>query len=170
MIEFITANLAMILCSLLGVGLLVLEAFIPGFGLAGIAGIILELISIVLVYLNYGWLAALGATLVILAVLGVIVSVALRSVSKGRLSKSSMILNDQETVEKGFIASSDLEDFSGKRGVAITVLRPAGMAEFAGVKVSVVSDGAFIAQGTPVRVETVEGSRVVVRAAFSEEA
>jgi len=168
MVEFITTNLAMILCSLLGVGLLILEAFIPGFGLAGITGIVLELISIVLVYLNYGWLAALGATLVVLTVLGIIIFVALRSVSKGRLSKSSVILNDQETVEKGYIASSDLDEFLGKSGIAITALRPAGMAEFGGMKVSVVSDGAFIAQGTPVHVECVKGSRVVVRSAPEE--
>ena len=47
-------------------------------------------------------------------------------------------------------------------GVAVTVLRPAGMAEFDGVKLNVVSDGEFIPEGERVRVSRVEGNRIVV--------
>lgn len=156
-------NLSIILCFLLGLGLLFLEAFMPGFGLAGIAGVVLEVISIVQVNAHYGWPATIGATFVVLAALGITVSITLRSVSRGRLSKSSFILNDRETVDKGYTASSDLDVYLGKEGVAITVLRPAGMAEFAGAKLSVVSSGEFVAKGAHVLVEQVEGSRVVVR-------
>ena len=51
----------------------------------------------------------------------------------------------------------------GKEGVARTTLRPAGMAEFDDVKLNVVSDGEFIAVGKRVRVERVEGNRIVVQ-------
>ena len=114
-------------------------------------------------YLWHGGLAALGMTLVILAVVAIVISLALRSVNKGRLSKSPIILNDAENAADGYVATQDMEVFLGKEGVTTTVLRPTGMAEFEGVKLNVVADGEYIPKDVPVRVERVEGSRVVVR-------
>jgi membrane-bound serine protease (ClpP class) len=51
----------------------------------------------------------------------------------------------------------------GKSGTAHTPLRPAGIADFAGERVDVVSDGEFIDAGTPVAVIRVDGNRIVVR-------
>lgn len=39
--ETILANLPMALCLLLGMGLIIVEVFLPGFGLPGVAGIAL---------------------------------------------------------------------------------------------------------------------------------
>lgn len=163
MLEFLLANLPIILCALFGVALLMVEVFIPGFGLPGISGIILEVVAIVLTYLSHGGLAALGLTLVILAIVGITVSIALRSATKGRLSKSKLILNDTEKSADGYVTSTDMDVFLGKEGDVVTVLRPAGMAEFDGVKLNVVSDGEYIPKGTRVRIDRVEGARVVVR-------
>ena len=151
--ELLLANLPIVACFLLGLGLLIVEVFMPGFGLPGISGIILEVVTIVLTYVWHGGLAALGVTLIILAVVGIVISLALRSVNKGRLSKSPIILNDEESAEV----------FLGKEGVTTTVLRPAGMAEFDGVKLNVVADGEYIPKDARVRVDHVEGARVVVR-------
>ena len=41
MLEFIAANLPILICFVIGIGLLILEAFMPGFGAPGIIGIIL---------------------------------------------------------------------------------------------------------------------------------
>lgn len=102
-------------------------------------------------------------TLIILAVVGIVISLALRSVNKGRLSKSPIILNDEESAAEGYVATRDMEVFLGKEGVTTTVLRPAGMAEFDGVKLNVVADGEYIPKDARVRVDHVEGARVVVR-------
>lgn len=169
MIEFISANLAIIICFVVGVGLLVAEVFMPGFGIAGISGIVLEGISIVLTYLKYGGLAALGLTIVILAVIGIAISMSLRSATKGRLSKSPIILKTSETAAEGYSATADMDVFLGKEGDTMTVLRPTGMAEFDGVKLNVVSDGEYIPKGTRVRVSRVEGARVVVRRVTQEQ-
>lgn len=164
MIEFFAANLPIVLCFIIGVGLLVAEVFMPGFGVAGISGIVLEIISIILTYLKYGGLAALGLTVVILAVIGITISVSLRSATKGRLSKSRIILKDRETSAEGYLASADMEVFVGKEGEATTVLRPSGMADVDGIRLNVVSEGEYIPKGTKVRVVRVDGARVVVRA------
>lgn len=155
--------LPILICFVLGLGFLVAEMFMPGFGLPGISGIALELIAIVLVYLRFGGLAALGMTLIILALVAIALSLALRSVNKGRLSRSSVILNDEETPEEGYVATRDMEVFLGREGVTTTVLRPTGMAEFDGVKLNVSADGEYIARDEPVRVIRVEGARVVVQ-------
>ena len=163
MLDIVLQNLPILVCFIFGLGLLIVEVFMPGFGLPGISGIILEIVAIVLTYTAHGGLAALGMTLIILAVVAVAISLALRSATKGRLSKSAMVLTDTESVADGYVASLDMEVFLGRQGVTTTVLRPSGLAEFDGVKLNVVSDGEYIAKDTPIRVERVEGSRVVVR-------
>jgi membrane-bound serine protease (ClpP class) len=51
----------------------------------------------------------------------------------------------------------------GLDGVALTDLRPAGAAQFGVERVDVVTEGEYLAQGTPVRVVRNEGYRHVVR-------
>lgn len=163
MLEFLLANLPILICFIVGVGLLVLEVFLPGFGVPGITGIVLEIAAVVLIYVQHGALAALGMTILVLALVALSISLSLRSVTKGRLSKSNIILNDSESNAEGYSATRDMEVFLGKEGVTNTVLRPAGIAEFDGVKLNVVADGEYIPKDTAVRVDHVDGPRIVVR-------
>ena len=158
MLEIIVANLPILLCFLLGLIFLTVEVFMPGFGLAGVAGVILEIVSIVITFRTHGGLPALGVTLITLAVMAIVISVALR-----HFRKSSIILNETESVSEGYVATQDMEVFLGKEGITTTVLRPTGMAEFDGVKLNVQSDGEYIPKDTAVKVQRVEGARVVVR-------
>ena len=164
MIDFLSSNLAILLFFLAGTALLVIEVFMPGFGVAGISGIVLNVVSITLTLINHGPLAALGLTILVLALIGIVISITLRSATKGRLSKSPLILNKAETASEGYTATSrDMDVFIGKEGVVVTTLRPVGMAEIDGVRLNVVSDAEFIPKGTPVRVIRVDGMRVIVR-------
>lgn len=163
MLEIILQNLPILVCFVFGLGLLIVEVFMPGFGLPGVSGIVLEVVAIVLTYMGHGGLAALGMTLIILAVVAIAISLALHSATRGKLSKSAMILTETESAEAGYVTSQDMDVFLDKEGLTTTVLRPSGMAEFDGVKLNVVSDGEYIAQNVLVRVDHVEGSRVVVR-------
>ena len=100
--------------------------------------------------------------LVIVALLCIVLSICLHSASNGRLSKSRLVLHDVATqADKSEI--NDMGYFVGREGVTRTVLRPAGMAEFDGVKLNVVSDGEYIANSARVVVDRVEGNRIVVR-------
>lgn len=162
MLEFIAANLPILVCLIVGLALLVLEAFMPGFGLPGIAGIILHVIAVVLTWFNHGPVAALCMTVVLLSVIAIAISISLHSAAKGRLSKSRIVLNETESSEAGYRASEDMQVFLGKEGTATTVLRPTGMAEFDGVRLNVVSEGEFIQAGTKVQIVRVEGSRILV--------
>ncbi|MBE5803194.1 MAG: hypothetical protein E7316_01610 [Clostridiales bacterium] len=163
MLQFIAENLPILICFVVGIGLIVLEAFMPGFGLPGATGVILEVIAVVLTWINHGSVAALGMTIIVLCVIAIAISMSLRSAANGKLSKSRIILNETENNEAGYRSSEDMQVFLGKEGVTTTVLRPTGMAEFDGVKLNVVSDGEFIQSGTKVRIDRVEGSRILVR-------
>ena len=163
MLEFIAANLPILICFVIGIGLMVLEAFMPGFGLPGISGIILEVVAVALTWMNHGPMAALGMTLIVLSILAIAISMSLRSAANGKLSRSKLVLNDTESNEAGYRSTEDLDVFLGKEGVTTTVLRPTGMAEFDGVRLNVVSEGEFIQSGTRVQIVRVEGSRILVR-------
>ena len=163
MLEFIAANLPILICFVIGIGLMVLEAFMPGFGLPGISGIILEVVAVALTWMNHGPMAALGMTLIVLSILAIAISMSLRSAANGKLSRSKLVLNDTESNEAGYRSTEDLDVFLGTEGVTTTVLRPTGMAEFDGVRLNVVSEGEFIQSGTRVQIVRVEGSRILVR-------
>jgi len=144
----------------LGLILTVIEIYIPGFGVWGIAGITCFIIGIIVTADTL--LEALILMMILLAILGIIFSILLHSISKGKLPKD-MVLKASMKKEDGYIGTSDMKYFLGKQGVALTILRPAGTVDFDGVKLDVVSDGEFIPKGTKVEIIKVEGRRIVVR-------
>ena len=94
--DFISSNLPLILFFLAGFGLLLTEAFMPGFGVAGVLGIVLEVLAVYSAWLHHGPVPALILTLVILVLIGITVYLSYRSIMKGRLSRSSLVLQDTE--------------------------------------------------------------------------
>ena len=98
-----------------------------------------------------------------LTVIAIVLSISLRSAAKGKISQSDMILRSTERPEDGYVANEDMKVFLGRTGTVITTLRPTGMAEFDGVRLNVMSSGEFIEAGTQVRIEKVDGGRILVR-------
>lgn len=146
---------------ILGVTLVIVEMFHPGFGAPGITGGILLVLGIIFIAdtLQQG----LILIILILAILGIALSFILHSATSGRLSRSPLILTHSQLRETGYIGTNDLEYFLGKEGICTTVLRPSGVVDFDGVKIDVVSEGEFIPQGRTVKVIKVGGSSIVVR-------
>lgn len=148
-----------IICVLAGVILLIVEAFMPGFGVPGISGIILLLAGVAMTWYEYGAMVGLGTTVAVLALVGVAISVSLKSASSGRLSKSDLILNDTETPPS---ENADMQLLVGKEGVVKNTLRPVGTAEFDCGKLHVTSDGEYVSEGQKVRIVHVEGTQIFV--------
>ena len=158
--SLLLSNIPVLIMMLVGVGLLVFEMYIPGFGVPGVSGIALLVLGFVL--LKPPLAEGLILFAILAAILCVALSVCLYSASKGRLSKSKLVLNDV-AVPADTAENNDLNYFIGREGVTHTALRPAGIGEFDGVKLNVVSDGEFIGKDKPIRVQSVEGNRIVVR-------
>jgi membrane-bound serine protease (ClpP class) len=149
--------------------LLLVEAFIlPGFGIAGILGIFAILVALVLSTVGDGSTfqtlimasSRLGLSLVLALVLSMLM---LKFMPRTRWGRQ-LVLDTDLTAESGF-TSEPLSDHAlvGKIGIAMSNLRPAGIADIEGKRVDVVSDGDYIDAGLPVRVDHVDGNRIVVR-------
>lgn len=149
-----------VLCFSFGFLLVMVEMFHPGFGVPGIFGGILLIIGVIITATSV--IEVLILVSIIIAVLGVALTLVLKSATKGRLSKI-LILRETQKKEEGYTGTEDLQYFVEKEGIALTILRPAGTADFNGIKMDVVSEGDFISKGEKVRIIKVEGRRIVVR-------
>ena len=149
-----------VLLLVIGFGLVLLEMHIPGFGVPGVAGAIFLILAVVLTARNFA--QALVMALGILAILGIMLGVVLTCFTKGKLFKP-LILSEEQKKEHGYISSSDLDYLLGKKGVALTDLRPSGSVDIDGVKFDVVSDGEYITSGAKVEIFKVSGVKLLVK-------
>ncbi|MBR3503659.1 MAG: hypothetical protein IKO07_05340 [Clostridia bacterium] len=147
---------------IVGYVLVVVEMYIPGFGLPGLSGLVCLIVGIF--FLSGGnVLTGLLVTLIVVALLCVALSISMRSAARGRLAKSRFVLKETSTSPDE--QENALAYYVGKQGAAKTILRPAGVAEIEGVRLNVLTDGDFIDENAPVVVERVEGNRIFVRKA-----
>ncbi len=158
--QFLIDNLPTALCLLIGLGLVVVEIFIPGFGFLGISGIILLCGAVVFTWVNYGAMAGSLMLIGVLILSVICLILSLRSASKGKLSRSRIFMKQDETDGAPTVAEAAVT--AGMEGVTETQLRPAGIVAFGEKRVSVVSEGSFIDKGVAVRVKKTEGTRIVV--------
>jgi membrane-bound serine protease (ClpP class) len=156
---------------LLGLGLIALavEVFVlPGFGVAGILGLVAIAAAVVMSMIGAAptggdvaqALGVLGASLVIT---GAVIFAWLRHLpNSGRFK--GLLLHGSMPQSEGYI-SAPASELVGRDGVALTDLRPAGTAQIGSERVDVVTEGEYVAQGSAVRVIRSEGYRHVVRQA-----
>lgn len=145
---------------ILGILLLILEVFIPNFGVAGILGGVLLFGGI---YLNYGDAGQSLFDLSIAGIISVVLAIVLlkKGYSFGNFKK--LILEQNLTKVSGFSSSGDYADYLGKKGISTTTLRPAGKVAFDDKELDVLSSGEQIEPNIFVEVIKVEGSKIIVR-------
>lgn len=163
-----------ILAFFIGLGLIAVEIFVlPGFGVAGVSGIVIVVGSLVLIMINNNTfdfefvpmndiIAALAA-----ATVGLIGSVVLLFVAGSRLQDSRFFkkisLNETLDSAQGYTASFITEVVTGKKGITQTVLRPSGKVEIDGTIYDAYTRGEYLEKGTPVEVINKMGSSVMVK-------
>ena len=157
----VTGNLIMIIGFVVGSGLILLEAFMPGFGVAGIAGIILEIVAIILTAAMYGTTWAVIATFAVLLLIGLAVFLSYRSAINGRISRSSLVLKSEESAQP-VSDTAAMAAWISREGTVATPLRPAGFIEIDGERLSAATTGDFLEKGAAVRVTGMEGDHLVV--------
>lgn len=148
---------------LLGIASLILEIFIlPGFGVAGITGIVFIVWGVMLLAVDFTQATMALAWALVATV--VFFFVALKLFKRLDIWQRLTLRTKQQN-EAGYIAPQpELSLHIGKTGVALTPLRPSGAAEIFGQRIDVITEGEFIPAGTNIEVTRVEGVRVVVRA------
>jgi membrane-bound ClpP family serine protease len=167
-----------ILLFVLGLILIALEVFVlPGFGVAGISGILLVLCGLGLVAYGH-WPRSSGEWVGLaqkigpfgISLLGALVSVALVVRYLPHIPVLNRLMHrPADEASEGLESALDnpmhaeLAALLGAIGVAATPLRPAGKTQFGDTFVDVVAEGGYIMPGARVQVVEVEGNRVVVK-------
>ncbi len=164
-----------IIAFFVGVVLIALEVFvIPGFGIAGVSGLILTVGSLILVMLNndsfdFSFVdmddVFIATATTLAGLLGAIIIMFLGGV---RLANSKVFkrvaLQDVQTNSEGFTSSFYKEKLLvGKTGKAYTILRPSGRVEIDGEIYDAFTRGNYVEAGTEIVVVSDEGTSLKVK-------
>jgi membrane-bound serine protease (ClpP class) len=164
-----------ILLFILGVGLVLLEIFVlPGFGVAGISGIILILTGLVLSMTpNFGFDFSFVPPTMLIKKIAIVVGFAsvgfFISIWMGmRLINAdtrlgTIALKTELGKEIGFISQDlTMNELVGKTGRAVTFLRPAGKVEIEDEVYDAVSELGWVDKDAEIKVTRFENSQLVV--------
>ena len=162
----------------LGLVLILFEVFVtPGFGAAGIFGILLMLASLALVTMEgipqtgaeWGSFASKMAMYMIAIMVSVVAAFMIARwclPNVPYVNRMMLLAPDEqpgginETILPGAAQAASL---LGAIGTAATVLRPAGSVRFGDQYVDVVTEGGYVPAGARVQVVEVESNRIVVK-------
>src|SRR5699024_10672549 len=75
-----------------------------------------------------------------------------------------LVLTESLTTKEGFVSHETKENIVGKRGKAVTPLRPSGTIMIGKERLDAVSEGDYIREGEQIEIIAVEGARTIVRA------
>lgn len=157
-----------ILLVFVGLVLLAVELFlIPGFGITGILGILGLIAGLTLSLIGAGATAEIVIGAITRVALSLLVALAASVVLLRFLPRlpfgRQLILHTGLGADTGYASAPESDrQWLGKRGTAVSPLRPAGIADIDGKRVDVVSQGEWIDAGTPITVIRVDGNRIVV--------
>lgn len=150
-----------IIILIIGILLIGVEAFVPGFGVPGICGIVFTLAGVIMTGRNNSERILVGAIAIIVIVVMLVVSIILF----GSRTINSPIKLDTDLQGKNlFIEEKDMEYLIGRKGCAITDLRPSGKGEFDGVKLDIITSG-YIKKGTELTIIAIKNNRIIVEEA-----
>jgi len=163
-----------IIALFIGLVLIVVEVFvIPGFGVAGVAGITLTVVSLILIMLNndffnFDFVPMGDIVVATFATLGGIAGGGLLLFFGGaRLSNTQafkrIALTDTQESKEGYTVNASASALVGKKGTAYTVLRPSGKVMIDNQLYDAFTRGEFIEKGETIEVVSSEGVTLKVK-------
>ena len=163
------ATMSDLLVVLMGMLFLMLEAFVfPGFGLAGVAGIVFILWGLYLLLLPDvpvgEEVLSQASNGLIIGIIGGLVGLVLlfRAMTKTKFWRD-LTSPDIQKKEDGYVASFGWEKLVGEEALTETDLHPSGWINVGKERVFALSEGNFIDKNEKVVILSVDGNRVVVR-------
>jgi len=147
-----------------GVVFLLSEVFLPTGGILFGVAVLLELVGVVMVFVSSDMTTGLVTLAGVFIGIPALSIVAFSYWPYTPMAKQAAQANshEQETVA-AMPGITELEILQGRYGRTTSPLRPAGMAEFDGRRVDVMSEGLPIPEGAWVRCIVVKAGKVVVR-------
>lgn len=153
-------NLLVFIIFLLGILMLIVEFYVPDFGIIGMFGLLAISISLYMHLNDIGDVVLTLLAMILVSAIGIFVPIKL---GKDLAISNGFVLGTSSKKEKGYSSHKDFTYLLGKKGVTVTALRPVGRGEFDEEYYEVVSSEDMIQSGTPIYVSKVEGAKIYVR-------
>ena len=144
---------------IIGILLIGVEFYLPGFGVPGIAGTVFTAAGIFLTGRSVQERVVVGIIAIVVIAVMLVISIVIFSSKK---IKSPIKLDEDLQGKDLFIEEKDMEYLIGKKGVAISDLKPAGKGEFDGVKFDVMSANYYIKKDSVLVITEVKDNRIIV--------
>ncbi|MBQ7060730.1 MAG: hypothetical protein IJM85_02995 [Clostridia bacterium] len=153
-------NVGSLILLLVGIALVIVEMIIPGFGIAGLSGGTAIIAGLIVGSRSFG--AAMFTLAIVVILLCIAAIIIFKVVFGKRRSNSKLILTESINSSSTDLGTEEAASLIGREGVAMTSLRPSGIAMIGGKRLDVLADGEFIAKGDPVVVSDVQGLHISV--------
>ena len=145
---------------LIGIVLIGIEFYMPGFGVPGICGTICAAAGVFLTGRNASERIIVGVIAIVIIAVMLVISIIIFNSKK---VKSPIKLDTEVQGKDLFIDGKDMEYLIGKKGEAATDLRPSGKGEFDGVKLDILSEGEYIKKGATLEITEIKNNKIFVR-------
>ncbi len=142
-----------------GIILIGVEFYLPGFGFPGIFGVILTAAGIFLTGRDWSERVLVGVIAIVVIAVMLVISII---VFNSKKVKSPIKLETDLQGKDLFIDGKDMEYLIGKKGVAVTDLRPSGKGEFDGVVLDIIS-GTYVEKGTSLEIREIKNNKIIVK-------
>ena len=147
-----------IILLVIGFILVGVEMTIPGFGAPGISGIVCLIGGILLTAKTLE--EGLTITVVVIVVLAIMLTLVLTVFKR---VKAPFILEEDLGGKHDFLNESDLAYLVGKRGTAITDLRPVGKCRIDDIEFDVRAENGYIKKGSQVRISRIHENTIMIK-------
>ena len=148
-----------IILQLVGVVVIIAEIILPSGGILSIAALGVFGYSLFIVFNEISMIIGFSFVAADLILIPVLVIVGLKL-----LARSPVTLRKTLSRKEGVSSqSSELENYVGTQGNAVTDLRPAGIAVINGKRVDVVTRGEYLEKDSAIIVTAATGNQIIVR-------
>jgi membrane-bound serine protease (ClpP class) len=148
-----------ILLQLIGILVIIAEIILPSGGILSILATGLFGYSLYLVFTHISTSAGMAFVIADIILIPILVYFGIKF-----LAKSPVTLRTKLSKEDGVTSQSpDHNDYLGSQGVAVTDLRPSGVATIEDERLDVVTQGEYIEKQTQIIVIAVRGNQIVVK-------
>ena len=148
-----------VLLQLIGILVIIAEIILPSGGILSILATGLFGYSLYLVFTHISTSAGMAFVIADIILIPILVYFGIKF-----LAKSPVTLRTKLSKEDGVTSQSlDHNDYLGSQGVAVTDLRPSGVATIEDERLDVVTQGEYIEKQTQIIVIAVRGNQIVVK-------
>jgi len=145
-----------------GILVLVAEIFIPSHGILSLVGLALLATGVVRTFMEYGRGTGVVAVLACMIVVPAVAFVAIKYWHRTPIGKMISPPNPILTSADIGVPVEELERLVGQTGKALSALRPAGICDFNGKRVSCITEFGLIDAGVAVEAVRISGSNLAV--------